>query len=273
MNIKNIPTPPPPTPVLFYQLCWFAAEEPFLFCRCIIHSYPFCISILSESTAMRQFYCLVAAVRRWLSTCLWWQEWQRQWLLWLRHWQRWQGHWQTPSSHRTGGKEWWPSSSGLPEFDNGSGGDGCRDRGRTSIPLPKLDASSNLMFSMLYKFGLRTNILLVNHAWSMGYNRVTNWQYYTMNVNKDHATEKRRMPVSPRPMDPGQPSRMMERVGSITRLFWGRNGQGLFGEQVEIKWGGCQGVNQGERNSLSVCVERGVWLVAGGGGGPRPWKA
>ncbi len=69
----------------------------------------------------------------------------------------------------------------------------------------------------------------LDYAGLAGYNRVTNWQYYAINVDEDDGMEKQRMPVSPRPMDPGQPSRMRERGGSVVRLFRGELVGGTLG--------------------------------------------
>jgi hypothetical protein len=49
-----------------------------------------------------------------------------------------------------------------------------------------LDASGDLKGSTLRKFGLGTEILLVNYARSAGYDRVTDWQYYIMGIDKDN---------------------------------------------------------------------------------------
>jgi hypothetical protein len=109
----------------------------------------------------------------------------------------------------------------LPEFDDGDGGDGRRDGGQISTPLPKSDASGDLTGFALREFGLGTDVLLVDYTGSAGYDRVTDWHYYAADVDKDDGTEKRRTPVSPRLMDPGQPSRTRERRGGVVRLFRG----------------------------------------------------
>ncbi len=79
---------------------------------------------------------------------------------------------------------------GFPEFDDGNGGDGHWDGGRASTPLPKLDASDNLTGSAMREFRLGTDVLLVDYARLAGYNRVTDWHCYAVDVDKDDSTEK-----------------------------------------------------------------------------------
>lgn len=114
-----------------------------------------------------------------------------------------------------------PSSmpSELPEFDSKV------ERGdeRIAIPLPKLvkDASTDLIGSTLREFGLGTDVVLSNYVGSAGFDKVTDWQYYAVDINEDSREEQRRTPVSPRPMDPDQPARTRSSSGSIVRLFRG----------------------------------------------------
>jgi hypothetical protein len=121
----------------------------------------------------------------------------------------------------------------LPGFDNKDGYDGesyskprreGRGEGETiSIPLPKIvgDASCDLVGSTCREFGLGNDVALIDYAGSAGFDKVTDWQYYSVDVDEYDGMERNRTPVNPRPLDPNQPSRTRERGGGIVRLFRG----------------------------------------------------
>ncbi len=107
----------------------------------------------------------------------------------------------------------------------------------TIIPLPKRDASSDLSGSANREFGLGTDVLLIDYAGSAGYDKVTDWQYYAVDVDEDDGSEKRRTPVGPRPMDPSQPSRTRESggPGGVVRLFRGELAGGTLGSRLRSR--------------------------------------
>ena len=142
----------------------------------------------------------------------------------------------------------------LPEYDgddgdDGGGGDdddgggpggGGGGRRMITIPLPRGDASIDLSGSACREFGLGTDVVLINYAGSAGYDLVTDWQYYEVDVDGDDGSERRRTPiVGPRPMDPDMPSRTRERggggPGGVVRLFRGELAGGTLGSRLRSR--------------------------------------
>ena len=79
---------------------------------------------------------------------------------------------------------------------------------------------------------LGTDIVLSDYAGSAGFDRVPDWQYYIVDIDKDSWEEQRRKPVSPRPMDPNQPARTQSSSGSVVRLFHGKLVGGTLGSKL-----------------------------------------
>jgi hypothetical protein len=121
----------------------------------------------------------------------------------------------------------------LPDFDD----DGVGEGGRIVIPLPKSakDPSCDLAGSSSREFGLGTDVVLSDYAGSAGFDRVTDWQYYVVDVDVDDGEERRRTPVSPRPMDPSQPSRTRSSSGGVVRLFRGQLVGGTLGAKLRSR--------------------------------------
>ncbi|KAL9186794.1 hypothetical protein ACHAXT_010514 [Thalassiosira profunda] len=111
----------------------------------------------------------------------------------------------------------------LPDFDDDE--DGTQNRELVSIPLPKTDATEDLTGATLREFSFGPDIMLSNYAGSLGFDQVTDWQYY---ATDEYSGE--RTPVSPRPMDPSQPARTRSSSGSVVRLFRGEVGGALAGK-------------------------------------------
>jgi hypothetical protein len=73
---------------------------------------------------------------------------------------------------------------------------------------------------------------------SAGFDKVTDWQYYTVNIDDDQGTryeQGRRTPISPRPMDPTQPARTRSSSGSVVRLFIGQFTGGTLGSKLRSR--------------------------------------
>ena len=104
----------------------------------------------------------------------------------------------------------------LPDFDDGE------DRNSdefVSIPLPKPDASEDLTGCSLREFSFGPDVMLSDYAGSMGFDEVTDWQYYSVDGYSGEKT-----PTNPNPLDPSQPVRTREKSGSVVRLFRGELG-------------------------------------------------
>jgi hypothetical protein len=127
----------------------------------------------------------------------------------------------------------------LPDFDNDDDDDDDDDDNTSkNIQIKELskvinDSQKNyvdLTGSTEREFSLGRDVILSNYAGSLGFDQVTDWQYYTVDVDEDNGKyysrikedeEPRRTPVSPRPMDPSQPSRTRSSSGSVVRIFRG----------------------------------------------------
>lgn len=104
----------------------------------------------------------------------------------------------------------------LPDFDDNE------ERNSDefiSIPLPKPDASEDLTGCSLREFSFGPDVMLSDYAGSMGFDEVTDWQYYSVDGYSGEKT-----PTNPNPFDPSQPVRTREKSGSVVRLFRGELG-------------------------------------------------
>lgn len=106
----------------------------------------------------------------------------------------------------------------LPEFtDNESSSSPNTKDDLISIPLPKPSTQTiDLTGALSREFSLGRDLLLSDYAGSLGFDQVTDWQYYTT----DLATGKREDRAA-NPFDPNQPSRTRSRSGRVVRLFRG----------------------------------------------------
>lgn len=123
----------------------------------------------------------------------------------------------------------------LPDFDNDDN-DGentsknIQIKGLSKVIKDSQKKYVDLTGSTEREFSLGRDVILSNYAGSLGFDQVTDWQYYTVDVEEDdggyyskrkEGEEPRRTPVSPRPMDPSQPSRTRSSSGSVVRIFRG----------------------------------------------------
>ena len=128
----------------------------------------------------------------------------------------------------------------LPEFvDISSSRRGGDEDERIVIPLPRVikDTSTDLTGATVREFGLGTDIMLTRYAGSAGFDKVTDWQYYSVDVDDDdrYAQQERRTPIAPRPMDPTQPARTRSSSGSVVRLFLGEFTGGTIGAKLRSR--------------------------------------
>ena len=129
----------------------------------------------------------------------------------------------------------------LPEFvDTSSSRRGGDEDERIVIPLPKVikDTSTDLTGATVREFGLGTDIMLTSYAGSAGFDKVTDWQYYSVDIDDDddrYAQQERRTPIAPRPMDPNQPARTRSSSGSVVRLFLGEFTGGTIGAKLRSR--------------------------------------
>ena len=122
----------------------------------------------------------------------------------------------------------------LPDFDDEDTkmNDNNSSREVISIPLPKQKISTindDMTGSTIREFSFGPDVLLSNYAGSLGFDKVTDWQYYTTN---EYTGEKQS--VNPRPLDPTQPTRTRSSSGSVVRLFRGELG-GLLGSKLRSR--------------------------------------
>jgi len=108
----------------------------------------------------------------------------------------------------------------LPDFDDMDDPQNQQqDKELISIPLPKTNSQDDLTGATLREFSFGPDILLTNYAGSLGFDQVTDWQYFATDAYSGERT-----PVSPMPMDPSQPARTRSSSGSVVRLFRGEIG-------------------------------------------------
>ena len=110
----------------------------------------------------------------------------------------------------------------LPDFDDGeeelkgTDDDPVQEKETIAIPLPKADASVDLVGSTSREFSFGPDVTISAFAGSLGFDKVTDWQYYSTDPNTGERNE-----VSPPPMDPDRPGRTRSSSGGVVRLFLG----------------------------------------------------
>jgi hypothetical protein len=71
------------------------------------------------------------------------------------------------------------------------------------------------------RFSLGREVILDRYLGTLGFEEVTDWQYYMTDQDEDGQTVGEREKVSPNPFDPAQPRRTRQSSGSVLRLFRG----------------------------------------------------
>eukprot|EP00984_Skeletonema_dohrnii_P011488 scaffold4593_cov74-Skeletonema_dohrnii-CCMP3373.AAC.1 len=108
----------------------------------------------------------------------------------------------------------------LPEFNDTTDQPQQDSKELISIPLPKsssTDTSNNdLTGALSREFTLGRDLLLSDYAGSLGFDQVTDWQYYTTDLATGQREDK-----AANPFDPNQPSRTRSKSGSVVRIFRG----------------------------------------------------
>eukprot|EP00577_Skeletonema_sp_RCC1716_P032863 CAMPEP_0113387218 /NCGR_PEP_ID=MMETSP0013_2-20120614/8419_1 /TAXON_ID=2843 ORGANISM="Skeletonema costatum, Strain 1716" /NCGR_SAMPLE_ID=MMETSP0013_2 /ASSEMBLY_ACC=CAM_ASM_000158 /LENGTH=213 /DNA_ID=CAMNT_0000270099 /DNA_START=118 /DNA_END=756 /DNA_ORIENTATION=- /assembly_acc=CAM_ASM_000158 len=107
----------------------------------------------------------------------------------------------------------------LPEFNDTTEQQKQDSKELISIPLPKssTDTSKNdLTGALSREFTLGRDLLLSDYAGSLGFDQVTDWQYYTTDLATGQREDK-----AANPFDPNQPSRTRSKSGSVVRIFRG----------------------------------------------------
>jgi serine/threonine protein kinase len=72
------------------------------------------------------------------------------------------------------------------------------------------------------KFTLGEDLTLTNFVGSLGFEEVTDWNYYETTYDNDSKVEVERRQVEPSPLDPNQPKRTRNKSGSLIRVFVGQ---------------------------------------------------
>ena len=72
------------------------------------------------------------------------------------------------------------------------------------------------------KFSLGEDLGISNFVGSLGFEEVTDWNYYETIYDEDSKKEVERKKVDPSPLDPNQPRRTRNKSGSLIRVFTGQ---------------------------------------------------
>lgn len=109
-----------------------------------------------------------------------------------------------------------PSTKEVPE-DNTPVLD---DQPTEVVPLPQLVPDRSACRTR--RFSLGREVVLDRYLGTLGFQEVTDWQYYMTDQDEDgNLVGNRREKVSPNPLDPKQPRRTRQSSGSVLRLFRG----------------------------------------------------
>jgi len=85
------------------------------------------------------------------------------------------------------------------------------------VPLPQLVPDRSACRTR--RFSLGAEVVLDRYLGTLGFQEVTDWQYYMTDQDEDGQTVGDRQKVSPNPFDPKQPRRTRQSSGSVLRLF------------------------------------------------------
>lgn len=85
--------------------------------------------------------------------------------------------------------------------------------------LETTSTTQDLSACQARQFQLGQDLVITNFAGSMGFDQVTDWEYYYESEEGD-----RKVVVPPPPLDPSKPKRTRESSGSVVRLFRGEFG-------------------------------------------------
>ena len=84
-----------------------------------------------------------------------------------------------------------------------------------TIPLPE-PTTQDLTGALTREFTLGRDLLLSDYVGSLGFDQVTDWQYYTTDLVTGERQDR-----AANPFDPNQPSRTRSKSGSVVRVFRG----------------------------------------------------
>lgn len=90
------------------------------------------------------------------------------------------------------------------------------------------DVELDLSGASYRQFSLGPDIIISDYAGSMGFDAVTDWEYFAID---DSSGERTR--VNPRPFDDTQPKRTRDKSGAVVRLFRGELG-GRLGASISV---------------------------------------
>ncbi len=172
----------------------------------------------------------------------------------------------------------------LPDFESNDDNDTAKniqinDLSRIVNDVQKKNV--DLTGSTEREFCLGRDIILSNYAGSLGFDQVTDWQYFTVDVDEDDdgyysrtkdGGEQRRTPVSPRPMDPSQPSRTRSSSGIVVRIFRGElvGGSSSLGSKLRSRgldmrvlikeYSGEEGLRLANAEKRGIGILQSAWL-------------
>lgn len=114
----------------------------------------------------------------------------------------------------------------LPDFDES----GKEEDLLVSKFFPSTASSDDLSACRARQLSLGADLVLTDYAGSMGFDMVTDWEYYYADEDDDDI----RRVVQPNPLDPSQPKRTRESSGSVVRIFRGEFA-GRLGSSVRAR--------------------------------------
>ena len=116
-----------------------------------------------------------------------------------------------------------PSSSQvelpLPDFDEPASSSSTP----SAQPATSNDNSYDLTGSNVRQFSLGSSLLISDYVGSLGYDQVTDWQYYLQSVDDEGNIDpyEEKIQIQAPFMDPSKPSRTRSKSGSVVRIFRG----------------------------------------------------
>ena len=161
----------------------------------------------------------------------------------------------------------------LPDFDDDKDNiidATTNDKDGTRI-LSATTSSDDLTGCTTRQFSFGSSLLLSSYVGSLGYDRVTDWQYYLQTVDDDGniIDDEERVPVVNNVlMDPSKPSRTRSKSGSVVRVFRGEFVGKLGGllrsngldNRVLIKEFSAESIELAESEKVGVGMIMSYWL-------------
>lgn len=135
--------------------------------------------------------------------------------------------------------------------------DGQDDSLLISNLFPQATRLEDRSGAQVRQFILGQDLVLSNYAGSMGFDEVTDWEYYQQDEDGDD-----RRAVQPNPMDPAQPKRTRASSGSVVRVFRGEF-QGALGASMRAQGLDKRILVKEFTGQLALDLARAEWMAVG----------